>query len=189
VTLVSPTLDGSPFISPMPLESPVGFLTTLEETVAIARKTSVSLETMFPTPVLLVVAPMEPWVEVTAVRTAVKPDADDDSVTMMPTLVFRIEGKQGGPIAFGRGTGELMMPFAAMSKQHGAFVDKNGEWFVSDVGSKNGTYVNGTKVQPNALVPLRDKATLRFGDVSARFLLSASFCADLRRRLHPGQQT
>lgn len=172
----------------MPLESPVGFLTTLEETVAIARRTSVSLEAMFTTPVLLVVAPMEPWVEVTAVRTAVKPDMEEDSVTMMPTLVFRIESKRPGAIAFGRGSGDLLMPFAAMSKQHGSFVEKNGEWFVSDVGSKNGTYVNGHKVQGDALAPVRDKATLRFGDVSARFLLPRSFCEDLRRRMHPSQQ-
>jgi hypothetical protein len=171
----------------MPLESPVGFLTTLEETVAAARRTSGPLETVFTTPVLLVVAPMEPWVEVTAVRAAVTGTEDEASVTMMPTLVFRIERRASGsgPIAFGRGAGDVVMPFAAMSKQHGQFVEKNGEWFVSDVGSKNGTYVNGDKVQPNALAPLRDKATLRFGDVSARFLLPNSFCQDLRRRLSP----
>jgi len=171
----------------MPLESPVGFLTTLEETVATARRTTGPLEAAFTTPVLLVVAPMEPWVEITAVRNAVKPD-DETSVTMMPTLVFRIEGRAGGeaPIAFGRGTGDVIMPFAAMSKQHGTFVHKGGEWFVTDVGSKNGTYVNGDKVTVGSQVPLRDKSTLRFGDVSARFLLPASFCQDLRRRLGQG---
>lgn len=172
----------------MPLESPVGFLTTLEETVATARRTTGPLEAVFTSPVLLVVAPMEPWVEVTAVRTAVRPQEEDESsVTMMPTLVFRIErrGSSGGPIHFGRGQGDVVMPFAAMSKSHGQFVEKNGEWFVTDVGSKNGTYVNGDKASANALVPLRDKATLRFGDVSARFLLPISFCQDLRRRLSP----
>jgi pSer/pThr/pTyr-binding forkhead associated (FHA) protein len=173
----------------MPLESPVGFLTTLEETVATARRTSGPLEGVFTTPVLLVVAPMEPWVEVTAVRTAVRPqDEDESSVTMMPTLVFRIERRSAGsdgPIHFGRGQGDVVMPFAAMSKTHGQFVEKGGEWFVTDVGSKNGTYVNGEKCTANAVLPLRDKATLRFGDVSARFLLPASFCQDLRRRLTP----
>ena len=171
----------------MPLESPVGFLTTLEETVAAARRTTGPLEAVFTTPVLLVVAPMEPWVEVTAVRAVVNATDAETSVTMMPTLLFRIDRRGGntGPIAFGRGAGDVVMPFAAMSKQHGQFVEKNGEWFVSDVGSKNGTYVNGDKVQANALAPLRDKSTLRFGDVSARFLFPASFCQDLRRRLSP----
>lgn len=170
----------------MPLESPVGFLTTLEETVSAARRTSGPLEAVFTTPVLLVVAPMEPWVETTAVRAAVHA-SEESSVTMMPTLVFRIERRQSGqgPIAFGRGGGDVVMPFAAMSKQHGHFEEKNGEWFVTDVGSKNGTYVDGIKVQTNSLAPLRDKATLRFGDVSARFLLAGSFCQDLRRRLAP----
>lgn len=171
-----------------PLESPVGFLTTLEETVAIARRTTGPLEAVFTTPVLLVVAPMEPWVENTAVRSAVGHDDEESSVTMMPTLVFRLQRRAEGPgpIAFGRSsTSDVVMPFAAMSKTHGYFEEQGGQWFVTDTGSKNGTYVNGEKSMKHTSTALRDKSTLRFGDVSARFLLPASFCQDLRRRLAP----
>ena len=172
----------------MPIESPVGFLTTLEETVALARRTAGPLEAVFKTPVLLVVAPVEAWVEITAVRTAVDPKtAENISVTMLPTLVFRIERPADrSRVTIGRAAGcDLVMPFAAMSKQHGYFEEAGGTWSVGDTASKNGTYVDGVKVLKGSTIALRDGATLRFGDVTARFLFPASFCGDLRRRLTP----
>jgi len=173
----------------LPIESPVGFLTTLEEAVATARRASGPLESHWKTPVLLVVAPMEDWVEITAVRTAVDPRGSSVTVQMMPTLVFRVEHRdpKAAAVTFGRSVDcDVVMPFAAMSKRHGVLFEREGEWHVSDVGSKNGTFVEGKKLAKDAPQVIRDGATLRFGDVTARFLLPHTFCHDLRRRQSAG---
>ena len=166
----------------MPIESPSGFLFTLEEMVASARGQP---DLQIPHPVLLVVAPAEEWAETTAVRTT-EHSTEPLSVTMLPTLVFTVHSKKHYEpnIRFGRSSAcDMVMPFAAISKNHGFFqVDSAGNWTVGDLGSKNGIYIDGQKVLPNGLRPLRDGATLRFGDVTAKFLTSASFIADLKRR-------
>jgi hypothetical protein len=164
----------------MPIESPAGTLTTLEETVFLARRHADDLETHFLRPVLLVVAPAEDWAETTQARITIEMDAV--SVQMMPTLVFELTGKS--EVTFGRAQqNAVVLPFAAMSKQHGVFRELNGNWSICDSGSKNGTFVDGARVANAAQVPLRDGGSLRFGDVTAKFWLPKSFCLDLRKRL------
>jgi|GEM_PF-1654095 len=166
----------------MPIESPAGPLTTLEETVARARAHADSLEEHFTFPVLLVVAPAEDWAETTQARNTI--EVEKLSVQMMPTLVLQLRGG-GGDISFGRASqNSVILPFAAMSKQHGFFrAADDGHWLIADAGSKNGTFVDGVRVSNQALVPLRDGASLRFGDVTAKFWLPKSFCLDLKKRI------
>ena len=163
----------------MPIESPAGPLTTLEETVFLARRHADDLEKHFVSPVLLVVAPAEDWAETTQARQTI--ESDLVSVQMMPTLVINLKGDGG---TFGRApTNWVILPFAAMSKNHGFFSSESSRWSVGDSGSKNGTFVDGARVANGAVVPLRDGASLRFGDVTAKFWLPKSFCLDLRRRM------
>jgi pSer/pThr/pTyr-binding forkhead associated (FHA) protein len=78
----------------------------------------------------------------------------------------------------------VVLPFAAISKAHGFFRQEvEGRWVAGDLGSKNGTYVDGHKVNAHTTHPMRDGASLRFGDVTAKFLSPVSFVADLKRRL------
>ena len=164
----------------MPIESPAGPLTTLEETVFLARRHADELEKHFKTPVLLVVAPAEDWAETTQARNTI--EADVVSVQMLPTLVVELRGDYD--ISFGRAPqNALILPFAAMSKHHGFFREASGSWMIGDAGSKNGTFVDGARVANGALVPLRDGGSLRFGDVTAKFWLPRSFCLDLRKRM------
>jgi len=170
----------------MPIDSPAGFLYTLEEMVNSARADRDRLERRFTQPVLLVVAPQEEWAETTAVRTTAD-GSDPVSVTMMPTLVLPVAKRHPGSadVTFGRSTVcDVVLPFAAISKAHGFFRNEAaGRWQVGDLGSKNGTYVDGHKVTAQTAHPMRDGATLRFGDVTAKFLSPVSFVADLKRRL------
>jgi hypothetical protein len=170
----------------MPIDSPAGYLYTLEEMVNSARADRERLERKFTQPVLLVVAPAEEWAETTAVRTGVEP-GDPISVTMMPTLVLPVAKRHPGSpdVTFGRSTVcDVVLPFAAISKAHGFFrMEVEGRWLVGDLGSKNGTYVDGHKVNASSTHGMRDGATLRFGDVTAKFLSPVSFVADLKRRL------
>ena len=166
----------------MPIESPAGPLTTLEETVFLARRHADALEEHFISPVLLVVAPAEDWAETTQARQTI--ESDLVSVQMMPTLVIELRGT--GDLLFGRAPiNSVILPFAAMSKNHGFFRVEAGRWMVGDAGSKNGTFVDGARVANGAVLPLRDGASLRFGDVTAKFWLPKSFCLDLRRRIKP----
>ena len=71
----------------------------------------------------------------------------------------------------------------SVSRFHAYLRFDGKEWVVADAGSKNGTYVDGARVANAAQVPLRDGASLRFGDVTAKFWLPKSFCLDLRKRL------
>ncbi|MBK7863138.1 MAG: FHA domain-containing protein [Archangiaceae bacterium] len=173
----------------MPIDSPAGYLYTLEEMVASARAERDRLERKFTQPVLLVVAPAEDWAETTAVRlpSASSSDAEPISVTMMPTLVLPVSKRHPGStdVTFGRSTVcDVVLPFAAISKAHGFFrMEVEGRWLVGDLGSKNGTFVDGHKVTASTSHPMRDGATLRFGDVTAKFLSPVSFVADLKRRL------
>jgi hypothetical protein len=170
----------------MPIDSPAGFLYTLEEMVNAARADSNRLERKFTQPVLLVVAPQEDWAENTAVRTSTEA-GQPVSVTMMPTLVLPISKRHPGTpdITFGRSTiCDVVLPFAAISKAHGFFRQEvEGRWLTGDLGSKNGTYIDGHKVGSQQSHPMRDGASLRFGDVTAKFLSPVSFVADLKRRL------
>ncbi len=166
----------------MPIESPAGPLTTLEETVYLAKRHAEELEKHFVSPVLLVVAPAEDWAETTQARQTI--ESDLVSVQMMPTLVIELRGS--GDVTFGRApTNGVILPFAAMSKNHGFFRTDGTRWMVGDSGSKNGTFVDGARVANAAVVPLRDGASLRFGDVTAKFWQPKSFCLDLRRRMKP----
>jgi hypothetical protein len=164
----------------MPIDSPAGPLQTLEEAIDGARSLGAALELHEKSPVLLVVAPLEAWA---ADVTAVRADQKNITVTMLPTMVMRLE-ENASEVTFGRSAqNDVVMPFAALSKQHGFFRRTATGWAVADVGSRNGTYVDGSRVGNGVVQPLRDGATLRFGDVTARFMLPQSFCIDLRRRL------
>jgi pSer/pThr/pTyr-binding forkhead associated (FHA) protein len=170
----------------MPIDSPAGFLYTLEEMVQSARADKDRMERRFTQPVLLVVAPQEEWAETTQVRTTTEAQPGV-SVQMMPTLVLPVAKRHPGSqdITFGRSTiCDVVLPFAAISKAHGFFRQEvEGRWVAGDLGSKNGTYVDGHKVNAHTTHPMRDGASLRFGDVTAKFLSPVSFVADLKRRL------
>ncbi len=162
----------------MPIDSPAGPLTTHEEIIQAARR-GVNIEERYVHPVLLVVAPQEEWGEITQARQTV--ERDSVSVKMFPTFVVEVRGE--GEIPFGRGPmNKVILPFAAMSKAHGAFKQIAGQWEITDTGSKNGSFVDGKRVHTQAFVPLRDGASLRFGDVTAKFWLPQTFLADLARR-------
>lgn len=162
----------------MPIDSPAGPLNTLEDIVQAAKR-GVAMAERFVTPVLLVVAPQEEWGEITQARPQV--ERDSVSVKMFPTFVIEVRGE--GPISFGRGPmNRVILPFAAMSKAHGVIQQARDGWEVSDAGSKNGTFVDGKRIHQGGTIPLRDGASLRFGDVTAKFWLPQTFLTDLERR-------
>ena len=52
----------------------------------------------------------------------------------------------------------------AISRVHCKIVRKNGNYYVLDMGSSNGTYVNGKRIEPNIPEPILDKSQLRIAN-------------------------
>ncbi len=47
---------------------------------------------------------------------------------------------------------ELSLPIASVSKEHAEIVERDGDLWLRDMGSTNGTYVNGERVETEALI-------------------------------------
>jgi len=85
----------------------------------------------------------------------------------------------------GRNETDLTIHHSTISETHGAFAHIGPEGgAVADIGSTNGTYVNGLRVPAHTTVPLQDKDKVAFGAVTYTFMLSGtaysfgSFVAD-----------
>ena len=77
---------------------------------------------------------------------------------------------RGQVTRIGRGAGNHISPQGAgLSKQHAELRRTESGWLLIDLGSRNGTYVGGARVQ-EALLP--DRAELRFGGAVMWFELS-----------------
>jgi serine phosphatase RsbU (regulator of sigma subunit) len=82
------------------------------------------------------------------------------------TIRFRIEPPAGqasdrecldGPLTFGRGSGsDVMISDDSMSRSHARLVGDGGAWYIEDLGARNGTYVNGERIQGRRLVAAGD---------------------------------
>lgn len=51
-----------------------------------------------------------------------------------------------------------------ISRKHCKIIRKDGQYFVTDIGSANGTFVNKTRLQPKQLCPLKNGDTLRLAN-------------------------
>ena len=59
-----------------------------------------------------------------------------------------------------------------ISRRHAKLIHDQGAWFVIDLDSTNGTFVNEAEVTPKTRVALKDGDTIRLGDVETTFHLS-----------------
>jgi hypothetical protein len=86
-----------------------------------------------------------------------------------PTKVVVIEGADSGTqaalagtITMGRGSGNDMdLTDEYVSTRHARFIPHNGQWYVEDLGSTNGTYVAGARI--SRPTPVGAKSTVRLG--------------------------
>lgn len=64
--------------------------------------------------------------------------------------------------------GELVILAASVSREHAEFKKTDAGWYVRDLGSRNGTYLDGTRVQGR--VTMAPRAVVKIGDVALWFL-------------------
>lgn len=76
---------------------------------------------------------------------------------------------------------DLLLDDGSVSRFHAWFEETERVWSIADAGSKNGTSLNGVKLQPKKLAAVPKDARLKFGDVTATFLLPDSFLAMLKK--------
>jgi transcriptional regulator with PAS, ATPase and Fis domain len=69
----------------------------------------------------------------------------------------------------GRESHDLTLPVSAVSRRHAELRRENGSWFVKDLGSRNGTLVNGHPIDE---VELESMDELRVGDAILKFVES-----------------
>jgi transcriptional regulator with PAS, ATPase and Fis domain len=69
----------------------------------------------------------------------------------------------------GRESHDLTLPVSAVSRRHAELRREQGSWFVKDLGSRNGTLVNGRPIDE---VELEDMDELRVGDAILKFVES-----------------
>ena len=80
------------------------------------------------------------------------------------TLPDGSEHELTGPLLIGRSNeNDVVVPSNAVSRRHAALVEREGRWYVEDRGSYNGTFLNGTRVNPGAPLPLRHADRIEIG--------------------------
>lgn len=66
---------------------------------------------------------------------------------------------------------DLVITHESMSRQHCKLEFKDGEMFITDLGSINGVYIDGKKIPPNSSVPFHTYLHLAFGYVTSAQLM------------------
>ena len=99
-----------------------------------------------------------------------------------------VEVQKGPGNAFGLGitvgrtrNNDIFINDERISRFHAFFQQKEGVWVLSDAGSKNGTFVDGSRLDPRRAKPLPERAIIDFGGFRARFLSTTPFVELLRR--------
>src|SRR6266498_2314637 len=75
-----------------------------------------------------------------------------------------------GSVTIGRdATNDLTFASPTVSRVHAALTLRDGRWYVEDCGSFNGTFLNGTRVQPGTPLPLRHADRIGIGSETVLF--------------------
>ncbi len=93
------------------------------------------------------------------------------------------------PVTLGRDAeADVSLPVSAVSRQHAQLFFSRGQWFVRDLGSTNGTLVDGQRVDEALVEP---NAELRVGDAIFKFVDRGGFAYaaySIDGRMEPGHE-
>jgi phosphoserine phosphatase RsbU/P len=66
---------------------------------------------------------------------------------------------------------QLRLAYATVSRRHAMLERTAGQWLLSDLGSRNGTFLNGQRLEPRTSVPLAHGDHIRFPPAVFRVML------------------
>jgi len=72
-----------------------------------------------------------------------------------------------GAVVGRRAGSDIFLNDTYMSGEHARLTLHEGHWWIADLGSTNGTYVNGTRIERPTLLP--EGSEVRFGRIRTRF--------------------
>jgi pSer/pThr/pTyr-binding forkhead associated (FHA) protein len=73
-------------------------------------------------------------------------------------------------LSIGHGSqNDLVLDDDSVSKTHARLEYDAGDWRLTDLGSTNGTYIDGVRLAPEVPMPINSGATARFGAVALLF--------------------
>lgn len=77
---------------------------------------------------------------------------------------------RGATVTIGQGPrNEVILEDETVSTSHARLEHGGGEWRLTDLGSRNGTWVDGTRVEAGVPIPLADGITVAFGAARLTF--------------------
>jgi len=92
----------------------------------------------------------------------------DWTIMLHDKIIKRFSLSEGEQVSIGRGNNcDITIDNTAISRQHVSLALRDGIYFISDLGSTNGTFVNGNKITSDE--PVSEVDTVEFG----KFTLSA----------------
>jgi hypothetical protein len=86
-------------------------------------------------------------------------------------------------IGVGRATNvDVYLPFPMLSKFHAYFIDEARDGFsIADAASKNGSWLNGERLEPKQPAALTDRARVRLGPYEFMYLVPTGFQTAVKR--------
>ena len=91
------------------------------------------------------------------------------------SFFIHIKGKTlkvGKQVIIGRGSPfENLLPFRDIARAHAKVLEKASGYFIKDLGSETGTFVNGERIKPNVLVQIEPEDQVCLGEHELQILL------------------
>ncbi|MHC4785156.1 MAG: SpoIIE family protein phosphatase [Planctomycetota bacterium] len=105
--------------------------------------------------------------------TTTKVEAND---LVLEPLGERGGGEVGSPVVSGDGPAligrsrdaDICLPDPSVSRRHASMVKREGQWFVTDLGGRHGTTINGVRVEPNQPAVAAEGDFIRIGPYTFR---------------------
>ena len=69
---------------------------------------------------------------------------------------------------------DCLSDISAVGKLHAEIIQKDGSYFIKDLNSKNGTYINGERIVSNEVHPIKDNDRIAFANSEYKFLYKNS---------------
>ncbi|MBI5547394.1 MAG: FHA domain-containing protein [Deltaproteobacteria bacterium] len=118
-----------------------------------------------------------------------KPTEDDAPERIMELTAVEIAKRSINAFGLGITVGrtknnDLYINDERISRFHAYFRVQESSWQLSDAGSKNGTFLDGTRLDQRRSQPLPPMAVLDFGGYRTRFFMPTPF-TELLRKLTP----